>query len=39
MKNSEKMTKVWPMQGLPCMDGSYNFGKDTNLQRKNEGYI
>ena len=26
-------------KGLPCGKGSYNFEKDTKLQRENERYI
>ena len=33
------MKKNLAQQGLPGRIRSYNFGKDTNLQRKNEGYI
>ena len=38
-KNSKKNGKGLSQQGLSCGDGSYNLGKDTNLQRKNENYI
>ena len=34
-KNGKSLAK----QGLPCGNGSYNFEKDSNLQRKNENYI
>ena len=38
-EKQQKNGKSLAQQGLPCGNGSYNFEKDTNLQRKNQNYI
>ena len=38
-KTAKKISKVWPRKAFPCGNGSYNFEKDTKLQRENEKYI
>ena len=38
-KKQKKNGKTLAQQGLPCGNRSYNFEKDTTLQRKNENYI
>ena len=38
-QNSEKNSNGLAEKALPCGNGSYNFKKDTKLQRENEKYI
>ena len=38
-KNTKKNSNGLAEKALPCGIGSYNFKKDTKLQRENEKYI
>ena len=38
-KNTKKNSNGLAEKALPCGNGSYNFDKDTKLQRENEKYI
>ena len=38
-QKKKKNSKGLAQKGLPCGNGSYNFEKDTKLQRENEKYI
>ena len=38
-ENTKKISNGVAEKALPCGNGSYNFVKDTKLQRENEKYI
>ena len=38
-KTAKKIERVWPRKLYPFGNGSYNFEKDTKLQRENVKYI
>ena len=38
-KNTKKISNGLAEKALPCGNGSYNFEKNTKLQRENEKYI
>ena len=38
-KTPKKIAVVWPRKPYPVGIGSYNFKKNTKLQRENEKYI